>query len=101
MLLFFCCFFFFFFYKQVLQFFSLKNSSKSQATYLKNSSQAGRNGSQEDSTKMVFEAPPLKALNDLIAVAGFLPFTAFNCHSVLFLGRSLTCLNIAKLTSMM
>lgn len=68
--------------------------------YWKKSSQAEKNRSQEDSTKMVFEAPPLKALNYLMAVAGFLPVAAFNCHSVLFLGTSLTCLNIAKLTSM-
>lgn len=50
---------------------------------------------------MVFEAPPLKALNDLLVGAVFLPFAAFNCHSILFLGRSFNCLNIEKLTPML
>lgn len=66
----------------------MKKTSNESGYILKKCSHTRVNGSEEDSTKMVCEAPPLKTLNDLFIVTVFLPFAAFNCHSILFLGKS-------------
>lgn len=51
----------------------------------------------EESTKMVFEEPPLKALNDLLLATVFLPFAAFNWFSISWQVFQLS--KIEKLTS--
>lgn len=50
---------------------------------------------------MVFEAPLLKVLNDLLVASVFLTLAAFNSYSILLLGKSFNYLNIEKLTPML